>query len=86
MNHVLTTTPVSPWVLTNWRLATLECVEALEIQQCHSEFVANELFIFLAPILNKCGPVQAEKQLWDGKLDLCKEAFNFSIMMRKSRE
>lgn len=73
-------------MLVNWRLATLECVEALQFQERYSEFVAKELSIFLTPILNKRGPVQAEKQLWDRTLELCKEAFKFSIMMRKSRE
>lgn len=73
-------------MLVNWRLATLECAEALDIQGHRSEYVADELFMFLLPILDKKNPVQAEKTLRAQAFELCKDALKLTIMMRKSRQ
>lgn len=73
-------------MLVNWRLATLECVEALDVQERQSEYVAEELLNFLAPIIDKHVQPQEEKQLRERVLGLCRDAFKLTIMMRKSRE
>lgn len=73
-------------MLVNWRLATLECIEVLDIQERRSDYVAEELLTFLAPIINKQVQPQEEKQLRERVLGLCRDAFKLTIMMRKSRE
>lgn len=72
-------------LLSNWRLATLECVEALGVQERLSERVAEQLLILLAPICNDQSR-SLEKGLRSLALNLCKDAFNLTIMMRKSRD
>ncbi|KAI3395587.1 hypothetical protein diail_1099, partial [Diaporthe ilicicola] len=82
----LTRTSVPTSLLVNWRIATLECVEALHVEERRSEYVAEELFIHLEPILDKQALLQAEKSVRAQALKLCKDAFKLVIMMRKSRE
>jgi hypothetical protein len=73
-------------VLVNWRVATLECIEALNVQERLSEHVADKLFVFLTPILDKKDLPQAEITLWAQVLELCKDAVKLTVMMRKSRD
>lgn len=59
--------------LEHWRLAKLEYVEALDAHERRSECVAEELFVHLAPILNKQALVQAEKMVHAQVLKLCRD-------------
>ena len=73
-------------MLVNWRVATLECIEALNVQERLSEHVADKLFVFLTPILDKKDLAQAEITLRAQVLELCKDAVKLTVMMRKSRD
>lgn len=59
--------------LEHWRLAKLEYVEALDTHERRRECVAEELFVHLAPILNKQALVQAEKTVHAQVLKLCRD-------------
>jgi hypothetical protein len=77
---------VSENVITDWRIATINCVELTGIEEKTSKFAAADIFAILAPLLSKHVRPSEEDVLRATILDLCKDAFKLRMMMRKSKD
>ncbi|EAQ84518.1 predicted protein [Chaetomium globosum CBS 148.51] len=77
---------VSENVITDWRIATINCVELTGIEEMTSKFAATDIFAILAPLLSKHVRPSEEDVLRATILDLCKDAYKLRMMMRKSKD
>ncbi|KAH6842400.1 hypothetical protein B0I37DRAFT_381842 [Chaetomium sp. MPI-CAGE-AT-0009] len=84
--HGLRELGVSESVLTDWRIATINCVELSGIEDMTSDRAATDIFSLLAPLLSKHVRPSEEEVLRSSILSLCKDAYKLRMMMRKSKD
>ncbi len=66
-------------------MSTIHCVELAGIEERSSALVAGRIFAILAPLLSKRTQPPEENALRANILELCKDAFQLRMLMRKSR-
>ncbi|KAK3291636.1 uncharacterized protein B0H64DRAFT_409635 [Chaetomium fimeti] len=84
--YTLTELGVSENVISDWRIATINCVELTGIEDATSERATTDIFSLLAPLLSKHIRQSEEEVLRSSILSLCKDAYKLRMMMRKSKD
>jgi hypothetical protein len=77
---------VSDSVISDWRIATINCVELSGFEEATSTLTTADIFFILEPILSKNVGAMEEDALRSSILGLCKDAFKIRMMMRKSKD
>jgi len=78
---------VSEALISDWRILTIECVDKLRPQNPYAATVtAEEIFELFRPILAKSATRRQEEEVKAKLLELCSEAVELRMIMRRSRD
>ena len=74
-------------MISSWRILTIDCLEKLRLKVPYvATLCVDEIFLFLEPLLVKAIPRHQEDELKAKLLELCNEAFELRIIMRRSTD
>ncbi|KAM0265124.1 hypothetical protein ACHAQJ_000276 [Trichoderma viride] len=74
-------------VVVHWRLSTFKCIENAQLGgKDFGRELQAEMYECFSHLIDEEAAEQDKTKLRDGFLELCKEAWNLRLLMRKSRE
>lgn len=72
--------------IAEWRISTLKQIDDLKLPGDYSRQTAYHIFDLLAPVLHPKASKEEEDEVYKVILEVCRQAFNLRMMMRKSKE
>ena len=76
-------------LVADWRITTIECMSHVSAGAHMSRIMAQKMYDFFAPILADVGQQgqreQGQRELLAKMTDMCHEAYELRMMMRRSR-
>ncbi|OBT46344.1 hypothetical protein VE00_02779 [Pseudogymnoascus sp. WSF 3629] len=72
--------------IAEWRISTLGQIDLLKLPGDYSKQTAYQIFDLLAPVLHPKASEKEKDEVYNVIVEVCRQAFNLRIMMRKSKE
>lgn len=74
---------VPPDLITDWRIATMKCIDKLGYQSVLPDLISTSIYTFFQPLLSNWA---SEAELQAKIQELCQEALDFRLLMRRCKD